>query len=177
MGAASLSKVNITSDYLKVTNSTKSPVTVSSAIKTINASSRTKTVKITGNSLANTIKGGSNKDTIYGGKGNDSILGNAGNDKLFGGAGNNTLTGGTGDDTLKGGEGADVFAYFNGDGNDTILDYQPGKDTIKLNSGFILDVSYKKKDLVFTVGSGTITVKNGKGKKNYRNRRTRQNYK
>ena len=103
-GAASLSEVNIFNDALTVTNSTKSPVTVNSAIKTIDASSRTKAVRITGNEKDNTITDGSKNDTIYGGAGNDTILGNAGNDKLYGQAGNDKLLGGSGNDSLWGGK-------------------------------------------------------------------------
>lgn len=72
-----IEKTNVyTTTALSVTNSTKSPVTVGSAIKTINASTRTKDVKITGNALDNTITGGTGKNVIYGGAGNDYILGN-----------------------------------------------------------------------------------------------------
>ena len=147
-GAANLSKVNIqgtkkssTSTTLTVTNSTKSPVTVGSSIKTINASSRTTAVKITGNKLDNTIKGGSNKDTIQGGAGKDSILGNAGNDKLYGNAGNDTLFGGAGNDTLWGGDDNDQLygnagndSILGGDGNDSIKG-QAGADKLYGNAG------------------------------------------
>ena len=163
-----------TSTTLTVTNSTKSPVTVSSAIKTIDASKRTKAVKITGNSSANTIKGGSKADTIYGGSGNDSILGNAGNDKLYGDAGNDkllggagadTLTGGKGSDTLTGNAGNDVFVYAKGDGNDVITDYTAGQDKIKITGAKISKASVSGSNVVLTVGTGKITVKNAKGKK------------
>ena len=138
--AASLSAVNIKDDSSggsssttkTVTDSTKSPVTVGSAIKTINASKRTTAVKITGNALANTIKGGSNKDTIQGGAGNDSILGNAGNDQLYGNAGKDTLFGGAGNDTLWGGDDNDQL-YGNA-GNDSILGGN-GNDSIKGQAG------------------------------------------
>lgn len=174
---------------LNVTNSTKSPVTITSTIKVIDASKRTIAVKLTGNSLANTIKGGSGVDTIYGGAGNDSILGNNGNDKLFGdngndtlrgGAGNDsvsggagadklygdngadTLNGGKGNDTLTGGSGNDVFVYDNDDDNDVITDYTANQDKIKLTSGAISGFSLKGSDVVLKIGSGSITVKNGK---------------
>jgi len=139
IGAASLSAVNIVRDStsttpaisttLTVNNSTKSPVTVDSAIKTIDASKRTTAVKITGNAQANTISGGTKNDTLYGGNGNDSIVGNAGNDKLYGDAGNDTLFGGAGNDSLWGGNGNDVFIYSAG--NDVIADYATG-DIISL---------------------------------------------
>ena len=136
IGAASLSKVNIkgtksggssSSTTKTVTDKTKSPVTVSSAIKTINASSRTKAVKITGNANANKITGGSGKDSIYGSAGNDSIFGGNGNDKLFGQNGNDSLSGGNGKDTLDGGSGNDKL--LGGAGNDCIKG-GTGKDTL-----------------------------------------------
>ena len=158
VGAASLSKINIkgkkaTSTTLTVTNSTKSPVTVGSAIKTINASSRTKAVKITGNSNANTITGGSGKDTIYGGNGNDSILGGAGNDRLYGQKGNDTLWGGAGNDSLYGGAGNDVFIYKAGEGTDKIFDYTSG-DMLKILNGKFSKSKYSNGTLSLTIAGG-----------------------
>ena len=141
-GAATLSSVHInkisssggsTSSTTKtVTNSTSSPVTVGSAMKTVNASSRTKAVKITGNSLANTITGGSGKDTIYGGAGNDSIVGNAGADKLYGQKGNDTLWGGAGNDSLWGGDGNNTFIFRAGEGTDRIFDFDDDDDMLRI---------------------------------------------
>ena len=157
-----------TSTTLTVTNSTKSPVTVGSAIKIIDASKRTTAVRINGNAIANTIKGGSSIDTIYGGAGNDSILGNNGNDKLFGDAGNDkllggngadTLTGGKGNDTLTGGAGADVFVYATGDGNDVITDYT-AQDKLRIIGSYSTLTSGN--DVVVKIGTGQMTLKNAK---------------
>ena len=169
MGAASLSSVNITSDYLNVTNSTKSPVTVGSAVKTIDASKRTKAVKITGNALANSIVGGSKNDSLYGGSGNDSIrggkgndklYGQAGNDKLYGGAGNDTLTGGKGNDSLWGDAGKDTFIYSSGDGKDVIYGFD-NNDMLKITGTFSASYSKSKDEVYFKVGSTSkaITLK------------------
>ncbi len=164
-GAASLSSVNVIGKQtdptkLTVTDKTSSPVTIGSAVETVDASKRTKAVKITGNALANSIVGGSKNDSLYGGKGNDSILGNAGNDKLYGEVGNDFLWGGAGNDTLTGGDGNDVFIYSAG--KDVIADYATG-DKISLGAA-ISKSSVKGSDVVFTIGSGSLTVKNGKGK-------------
>ena len=118
-----------------------------SKTKTINASAVTKSVNIVGNSVAN------------------SIFGGAGADYLDGGAGNDSLVGGAGDDTLTGGAGKDVFVYGSGDGNDVITDYTAGQDKIKISSGTISATSYSVSNVVFTVGTGSLTVQNGKGKK------------
>lgn len=163
-----------------------------STVKKIDAVNTSKAIKIYGNSQANTIlgskgadtiSGGSGKDSIfgnagadklygesgndslYGGDGNDSLFGEAGNDKLFGEAGNDSLIGGVGSDTLIGGAGKDVFVYGSGDGKDTITDYTAGEDKIKITSGTISSYSFNNADVIFTVGTGSITVKDSNGKK------------
>ena len=144
-----------------------------STVKKIDASAVSKSVNLVGNSQANTIIGGSKAETIYGGTGNDSINGGAGNDKLYGDAGNDkllggdgadTLFGGAGADTLTGGDGKDVFVYANGDGADVITDFTASQDSIKLTSGTVASASLTGSDMVLKIGSGSLTVKNGKGK-------------
>ena len=87
--AANLSSLNIVGTkstvqptLLTATDKTKSPVTVASAIKTIDASSRTSGIKITDNALANSIIGGSGADTLWGDDGNDIFIYSAGNDVI-----------------------------------------------------------------------------------------------
>lgn len=111
------------------------------------------------------LKGSSKKDTLIGGSGKDTLNGGKGNDSLNGGAGVDTLIGGKGNDTLTGGKGKDVFVYSNGDGKDVITDYTAGQDKIKISSGSIRNTAYSGNDVVFMIGKGSITVKNGKGKK------------
>ena len=114
-------------------------------VKTLNASAVTQKLKITGNSLANKITGGS------------------GNDSIFGGAGADTLLGGKGNDTLTGGAGKDVFVHTNG--NDVITDYKAGTDKILLQNTAVTGWKISGKNVIFTTETGTLTVKNGKGKK------------
>ena len=176
-------------DTLTVTNSTKSPVTVNSTIKTIDASKRTNAVKITGNALANNISSGSNKDTIDGAAGNDSILGNAGNDslvgrdgndtinggagsdKIYGNAGNDSLVGGDGADTISGGAGADSI-YGNagndnlagGDGNDAIAG-GTGNDNLHAGAGNDTLIGGKGNDKLWgDAGKDTFVYASGDGK-------------
>ena len=66
---------------------------------------------------------------------------------------------------MTGGDGKDVFVYGSGDGKDTITDYAENQDKIKITSGEISGYSFSGSSVVFTVGSGTLTVQNGKGKK------------
>ncbi len=75
------------------------------------------------------------------------------------------MLGGGGNDTLTGGNGADVFVYASGGGKDVITDYTAGVDKIRLTSGKISRTSYSGRDVIFKIGTGTLAVKNGKGKK------------
>ncbi|MBR4152674.1 MAG: calcium-binding protein [Selenomonadaceae bacterium] len=106
------------------------------AIETIDASAVTRKLKITGNGKANLILGGYENDTITGGKGAD---------------------------TLQGGSGADIFVYKDGDGKDLIVDYAE-EDKIQITSGKVKNSSISGNDVIFTVGSGKITVQNAANK-------------
>lgn len=80
--------------------------------------------------------GGNLDDILFGLAGDDLIEGDGGNDTLNGGLGDDTLFGGEGADTLFGGEGADTFSFSPGaDGSeiDTINDFDPSEDVIRLN--------------------------------------------
>ena len=107
-----------------------------SKIKTIDGSAAAVDLEITGNKLANAIIGGDGDDTLIGGKGNDTLTGGAGND---------------------------VFVYASGDGKDVIADYAVG-DKIRITSGKISKSTVSGSDVIFTIGSGTLTVKKGKNK-------------
>lgn len=138
-------------------------------VTAVNGKSTTKTVTVRGNAKANTLYGGSGANTLYGYTGNDKLYGYAGNDTLYGGDGDDTLNGGDGNDTLYGGAGADTltggagkdtFVYVNGEGNDTITDYASGQDALQINNGTVSNMALanNNKDLVFTVGGGTVTL-------------------
>ncbi|MEY8839371.1 hypothetical protein AB9K41_10120, partial [Cribrihabitans sp. XS_ASV171] len=69
-------------------------------------------------------------DFLYGDDGNNEITGDRGDDVLWGWDGNDsingmwdndTIAGNKCDDTLRGGLGADVFQFWSGNGNDTIV--------------------------------------------------------
>lgn len=93
-----------------------------------------------------------------------SILGGTGNDTLSGNAGSDTIQGGKGADVITGGAGADVFKYANGDGNDTIKDYEED-DVISITSGTIDKISTAKNgNVTFKVGKGKIVVENAADK-------------
>ena len=108
--------------------------------------------------------GDAGNDTLRGGTGNDSLSGGAGNDKLYGDTGADTLNGGKGNDTLTGGTGNDVFIYAKGEGNDVIADYAVG-DKVKITGAKISKSSVSGSDVVLTVGTGKLTLKNAVGKR------------
>ncbi|MEM8613665.1 MAG: pre-peptidase C-terminal domain-containing protein [Cyanobacteria bacterium P01_H01_bin.105] len=86
------------------------------------------------------IFGGSGNDAIGGKAGNDILSGDAGDDLIWGDAGDDILMGVTGNDILvgdnfSGGSGSDLFVFGNGDGTDTILDFEVGIDRIGLVEG------------------------------------------
>jgi serralysin len=78
-----------------------------------------------------TVHGGDGNDQIRGGKGKDNLFGGNGDDFIIGGKGKDTIAGGLGNDTLKGGGGKDIFVV--GQGHDTVLDFDSGKDTIRID--------------------------------------------
>ncbi len=159
-------------------------VTVPSGIVFVDATARTKSIRITVNKMSNsivcgsgsdTISAGAGNDTVYGGAGNDSInggndndrlLGQNGNDYLYGGAGNDllsgyngndTLWGGTGNDTLIGGTGSDTFIYTAG--NDTVSGFEDD-DLLQITGDWSTVVDASAKTIAFTVGTGSLTIKN-----------------
>ncbi|MFG6100364.1 TIGR03118 family protein [Leptothoe sp. ISB3NOV94-8A] len=86
------------------------------------------------------IFGGDGNDRIGGKSGNDILSGDAGDDYIWGDAGDDILMGVTGNDILvgdndSGGSGSDLFVFGNGDGTDTILDFEVGVDRIGLMEG------------------------------------------
>ncbi|WP_413168020.1 calcium-binding protein [Capilliphycus salinus ALCB114379] len=86
------------------------------------------------------ISGGAGNDQIGGKAGNDLLSGDAGDDEIWGDAGNDTIMGVTGNDTLtgddfSGGSGSDLFVFGNGDGTDTITDFDITEDLIGLVEG------------------------------------------
>ena len=70
-----------------------------------------------------------NGDKTYG-------AGNAGDNVIQGGAGSQQLYGGGGQDVLLGGAGADTFIVLKGQGNDTVQDFTPGQDILRLSAGY-----------------------------------------
>lgn len=129
-----------------------------------------------------TLRGGTGNDYFYnsslgtgaiidGGTGNDVILNAADKVNITGGTGNdsiavwgtaNTVNAGTGNDTISGSSGGNLYLYNAGDGNDIITTWN-ANDTINITGD-----NYQRKndgnDVVLTVGTGKITLKDAKSK-------------
>ncbi|MBE9064024.1 calcium-binding protein [cf. Phormidesmis sp. LEGE 11477] len=89
------------------------------------------------------IFGGEGSDRIGGKSGNDILSGDAGDDFIWGDDGDDIIMGSAGNDILVGdnfsnGSGSDLFVFGNGDGTDTILDFEVGIDRIGLVEGELM---------------------------------------
>jgi hypothetical protein len=80
-------------------------------------------------------------DLLVMGRGRDRIYGGDGDDNLNGGLGADRLVGGAGDDTLKGAKGTDVFAFAPGFGDDTIRDFEVGRDKLEFDDAVFANFS------------------------------------
>ena len=114
---------------------------------------------LSGGAGADKLLGGNGNDSLNGGDGADTLSGGVGADKLLGGNGNDSLSGGAGNDTFTGGNGADIFVYTSG--NDVITDYK-AEDKISISAAATPTISGN--DVIFTVGTGKITVRDAANK-------------
>lgn len=89
-----------------------------------------------GTADADTVDGSDQSIAYYvnGGAGDDTITSGSAMDFLVGGVGDDALNGSAGNDQLLGGAGADGFVFTDEPGNDTVLDFVSGTDTIDLSS-------------------------------------------
>jgi len=118
--------------------------------------------KLFGGNQSDMAFGGAGDDTLYANEGHDVLSGGAGNDTLFAGGGDDVLMGVTGDDILYGNHGNDLFVFGNGDGTDTIMDFQLGMDQIGLVEGELvyadLSITQAGLDTVLGVSSSGETL-------------------
>ena len=107
------------------------------------------------------LRGSGGDDVLNGGKGNDTLNGGDSNDSLIGGDNNDTLNGEAGDDSMSGGRGMDRFVFGPGGGEDRILDFEDGKDTLDLR-GFGFESRAEMKALAANAnGNVVLTAPNG----------------
>lgn len=95
--------------------------------------------KIYGSRNKDKIRGRAGDDILEGGSGRDTVIGNGGDDQIHGGDDRDILNGGRGSDTMAGGQGSDVFVFAAGNSFrngevDIIVDFEPGKDLVKLRN-------------------------------------------
>lgn len=126
--------------------------------------------RLLGGPGADEVNGGRGNDVVKGGPGGDTVAGGGGNDRLFGGGGDDTITanagrdqirGNKGDDVLIGGPGADTFFFRRGDGDDTIENFDPDEDFIRitgLKKLGQLEFEQVGDDVVISYANITITV-------------------
>ena len=93
------------------------------------------------------------------------LVGGPADDVLTAVKAGSSLNGGVGNDTLIGGTGKDVFWYGTGDGNDTVKNYTPGKDSIRIFKGSLTSGSVSGGDVVLKIGSGSLKLIGMAGKK------------
>ena len=72
------------------------------------------------------------------------------------------INGGLGDDTLTGSNYGDVFQFAYGDGNDIITNFN-SNDTIRITDGSSYSTTRSGSDLIVSIGSGSIRLKNASG--------------
>ena len=96
-----------------------------------------------------------------------SVMGGTGNDTLIAlDARGSVLSGGRGNDRIYLGTGADRVYFAAGDGHDSVYGFEENKDTLVLyDNGKPEKISATKVDLVLRNGQGTVTLRNGAGKK------------
>ncbi|MEA5496561.1 FG-GAP-like repeat-containing protein [Limnoraphis robusta] len=116
-----------------------------------------------------TLIGGSGDDRIGGKGGNDELFGGEGEDQLFGDDGDDLLRGGLGNDTLtgddsSGGEGVDTFVLAEGEGIDTIVDFELGIDLIGLAEEITADqlsITANGNNTEISLGGNVLAILSG----------------
>ena len=106
--------------------------------------------------------GSAGRDTITNNGVDVTINGGAGNDKILNNGTNSTINGGAGNDivSLSSGDGGNMFVYTSGDGKDRIFSFK-SNDTIKIADNSSIEAQVSGKDVIFNVGKGKITIKDG----------------
>ena len=93
-----------------------------------------------------------NDGAVVDGSNNDDLIYNYGS--------NSTINANGGNDTISYGGSNRLIRYASGDGDDVILGGY--SDTIQIISGAVSNIEGSGSDVVITVGSGSITLKNSK---------------
>ena len=118
--------------------------------------------RLDGGNDSDVLEGGAGDDYLFGFNGRDTLDGGAGDDTLIGHNDNDIMTGGEGNDLLIGGWGRDTFVFGENSGNDTIQDYEDGRDILEfrdLVDDFAdLTITQDGDNTVITSANGTLTL-------------------
>ena len=112
------------------------------------------------------ITGGAGNDSIYNSGSKVTISGGSGDDSIYSDEGNNvTISGGTGNDKISLDSYAEntVIQFANGDGNDTVYGFDSDDILQIISDDYTAEVNGN--DVIFTVGTGSITLKDAVGQK------------
>lgn len=91
------------------------------------------------------IYGGDGNDIVFAGDGNNLIFGGNGNDIIYTGSGNDSIDAGAGDDVIWLGGGHDTIVLAEGNGTDTLFNFQINKTTLALRGGLsVSDLSISR---------------------------------
>ncbi len=121
---------------------------------------------ITNRGIQSSVDAGAGNDTIVNSNYNVTLGGGAGNDviSLSGNLSGVTVQGGVGNDTIYGDSGRHLYTYAKGDGYDAIYAFNE-RDTLQITSGAVSKATVSGDDVVFTVNTGSVTLKEARGKK------------
>ncbi|MEW6493147.1 MAG: choice-of-anchor I family protein [Cyanobacteriota bacterium] len=103
-------------------------------------------------SKADSIDAGAGSDRIYAGEGNNTIRGGAGNDIIYSGSGCDRIDAGPGNDTIWLGGGQDIVVLAQGNGVDTINNFQLSQTKLGLSGGLVFN------DLAITQVTGATLI-------------------
>lgn len=102
---------------------------------TLRATDRDSLLAVVGTGTATLIGGTGHTDLLFGGAGPTTLIAGTGNDYLFAGTGAAVFIDNTGNDYMKAGPAADTFTFADmHPGHDTIANFKPGVDVLKIAS-------------------------------------------
>lgn len=111
-------------------------------------------------SYPTTVIAGAGNDTIFNDSRRSSINAGDGNDTIYNYDWYNTIVGGKGNDTITNYfNNGNVIQFANGDGKDIITTYR-SNDTLQITDGSNYSTVMSGDDLVVTLTSGSVTIKN-----------------
>jgi hypothetical protein len=102
-------------------------------------------------------------DKLIGSLISDELYGGTGKDKINGGGGEDHIEGGAGNDQLTGGKSSDTFIFNQGDGKDTITDFDPignnrAQDYIRSNDSTFEIIDAGNNTIIEFGGGDQITL-------------------